>query len=104
MPKISVCVSVAESDFRSFTPVRVASRRKASTRGMPAFTSRKVVCSSDASCGQARWISSETRCTAASSPSPASTHVTSRSSASGSPRSSVSWRELIRELSQRSGR
>ncbi len=76
VPNMSVWFKVAASVLRSCTPVRLASRRKASVRRTPAFTSRKVRVSSSDRMGCASEISDDTLWTAASSPRPASTQVT----------------------------
>jgi hypothetical protein len=97
VPKSSVWLSVADSDFRSSTPVRAASRRKASVRFTPAWTSRNVILNSAASSGAENSCSSATRAIAASRPRPASTQVTSRSSVSGNARSIEVLRAETRE-------
>ena len=68
------------------------------------MTSKKVKVSSSLSSGWARATSLATRCTALSSPSPASTQVTSKSSTFGSPSSMARWRRRIARSSQPLGK
>src|SRR4051794_14431643 len=103
VPNCSDCTSI-ETRLRTVsTSVRSAMCRQASSRGRPARCSRATMLNSSATAGCAFINSCEVRAVAWSSPRPASTQITSRSSTSGKPSLIFFCREEIFLPSQKSG-
>ena len=104
VPKRSVCTRVVTSARISSTPVREIKLCSASTRGLPGphLQVHQVQFAAQFRMRVAEFF--PTRINAWSSESPASTQMTVRSSASGSPSSISRWRFLIMRFSANRGR
>ena len=103
VPKRSACSTMVTKPSTSSTPVRTANARRARSRDAPARSSRFTNCSSSAKAGLVSSRSLATRTSAASVPSPASTHTVIRSSASGKASMTARCRRRTRSASQTVG-